>query len=163
LNSRLVQTAHEVPVLVAVSQQAPADRRQALEERGCEVVVFFGESRVPIMALLSELGQRAMTNLLVEGGGKVLGSFLEEGQVDEVEAYIAPILEGGDHPHTPARGGGVLRMGDAARLQNVAYSEVDGDMRVRGIVAQPWRSILSELGRESALISLDRAGVPELD
>jgi len=54
-------------------------------------------------------------------------------------------------------------MGDAARLQNVAYSEVDGDMRVRGIVAQPWRSILSELGRESALISLDRAGVPELD
>ena len=147
LNSRLVQTAHEVPVLVAVSQQAPADRRQALEERGCEVVVFPGETRVPIMALLAELGQRAMTNLLVEGGGKVLGSFLEAGQVDEVEAYIAPILEGGDHPHTPARGRGVLRMGDAARLQNVAYSEVDGDMRVRGIVAQPWRSILSELGR----------------
>jgi diaminohydroxyphosphoribosylaminopyrimidine deaminase/5-amino-6-(5-phosphoribosylamino)uracil reductase len=150
LNSRLVQTAHEVPVLVAVSQQAPADRRQALEERGCEVVVFSGETRVPIMALLAELGQRAMTNLLVEGGGKVLGSFLEEGQVDEVEAYIAPILEGGDHPHTPARGRGVLRMGDAARLQNVAYSEVDGDMRVRGIVAQPWRSILSELGRAHA-------------
>ena len=31
-----------------------------------------------------------MTNLLVEGGGRVLGSFLEAGQVDEVEAYIAP-------------------------------------------------------------------------
>lgn len=163
LNSRLVQTAHEVPVLVAVSQQAPADRRHALEERDCEVVVFPGETRVPIMALLAELGQRAMTNLLVEGGGKVLGSFLEEGQVDEVEAYIAPILEGGDHPHTPARGQGVLRMGAAARLQNVAYSEVDGDMRVRGIVAQPWRSILSDLGRESSLISRDRVGVPELD
>ncbi|MGZ3379143.1 MAG: bifunctional diaminohydroxyphosphoribosylaminopyrimidine deaminase/5-amino-6-(5-phosphoribosylamino)uracil reductase RibD, partial [Isosphaeraceae bacterium] len=121
LNSRLVQTAHEVPVLVAVSRQAPADRRHALEARGCEVVVFPGETRVPIMALLAELGQRAMTNLLVEGGGKVLGSFLEAGQVDEVEAYIAPILEGGDHPRTPARGQGLLRMGDAARLQNVAY------------------------------------------
>jgi diaminohydroxyphosphoribosylaminopyrimidine deaminase/5-amino-6-(5-phosphoribosylamino)uracil reductase len=102
------------------------------------------------MALLAELGQRAMTNLLVEGGGKVLGSFFEAGQVDEVDAYIAPILEGGDHPHTPARGRGVLRMGDAARLQDVAYSEVDGDIRVRGIVAQPWRSILSELGRAHA-------------
>ena len=163
LNSRLVQTAHEVSVLVAVSRQAPADRRHALEARGCEVVVFPGATRVPIMALLAELGQRAMTNLLVEGGGRVLGSFLEAGQVDEVEAYIAPILEGGDHPHTPARGQGLLRMGDAARLQNVAYSEVDGDMRVRGTVAQPWRSILSDLGRETSLISLDRAGVPELD
>ena len=107
------------------------------------------------MALLAELGQRAMTNLLVEGGGRVLGSFLEARQVDEVEAYIAPILEGGDHPHTPARGQGLLRMGDAARLQNVAYSEVDGDMRVRGTVAQPWRSILSDLGQERSLISLD--------
>ena len=163
LNSRLVQTAHEVPVLVAVSRQAPADRRHALEARGCEVVVFPGETRVPIMALLAELGQRAMTNLLVEGGGRVLGSFLEAGQVDEVEAYIAPILEGGDHPHTPARGQGLLRMGDAARLQNVAYSEVDGDMRVRGTVAQPWRSILSDLGRETSLTSLDCAAVPELD
>ena len=163
LNSRLVQTAHEVPVLVAVSRQAPADRRHALEARGCEVVVFPGETRVPIMALLAELGQRAMTNLLVEGGGRVLGSFLEAGQVDEVEAYIAPILEGGDHPRTPARGQGLLRMGDAARLQNVAYSEVDGDVRVRGTVAQPWRSILSDLGRETSLTSLGRAGVPELD
>ena len=155
LNSRLVQTAHEVSVLVAVSRQAPADRRHALEARGCEVVVFPGATRVPIMALLAELGQRAMTNLLVEGGGRVLGSFLEARQVDEVEAYIAPILEGGDHPHTPARGQGLLRMGDAARLQNVAYSEVDGDMRVRGTVAQPWRSILSDLGQETSLISLD--------
>ena len=58
LNSRLVQTAHEVPVLVAVSRQAPADRRHALEQQGCEVVVFPGEARVPIMALLAELGQR---------------------------------------------------------------------------------------------------------
>ena len=150
LNSRLVQTAHEVSVLVAVSRQAPADRRHALEARGCEVVVFPGATRVPIMALLAELGQRAMTNLLVEGGGRVLGSFLEAGQVDEVEAYIAPILEGGDHPRTPARGQGLLRMGDAARLQNVAYSEVDGDVRVRGTVAQPWRSILSDLGQETS-------------
>ena len=55
-----------------------------------------------------------MTNLLVEGGGGVLGSFLEARQVDEVEADIARHLEGGDHPHTPARGQGLLRMGDAA-------------------------------------------------
>jgi diaminohydroxyphosphoribosylaminopyrimidine deaminase/5-amino-6-(5-phosphoribosylamino)uracil reductase len=163
LTSRLVQTAREVPVLVAVSEQAPEDRRGALEEQGCEVVVFPGHTHVTIIPLLAELGRRDMTNLLVEGGGRVLGSFLDEGQVDEVEAYIAPILEGGDHPHTPARGRGTPRMSDAARLQNVTYSEVEGDLRIRGILPQPWRSMLSDLGRESSMISLDRAGVPQLD
>jgi len=163
LTSRLVQTAREVPVLVAVSEQAPEDRRGALEEQGCEVVVFPGDTHVTIIPLLAELGRRDMTNLLVEGGGRVLGSFLDSGQVDQVEAYIAPILEGGDHPHTPARGRGTLRMSDAARLRNVAYGEVEGDLWVRGILPQPWRSMLSDLGRESSMISLDRAGVPELD
>ena len=45
-----------------------------------------------------------MTNLLVEGGGKIVGSFLDGGHVDEVHAFLAPILEGGDHAYSPARG-----------------------------------------------------------
>ena len=58
-----------------------------------------------------------MTNVLVEGGGQVLGSFLDEGQVDAVEVFIAPILEGGDHARTAVRGRGVSLMRDAARLR----------------------------------------------
>ena len=75
-----------------------------------------GRPHVPLTPLLAELGRRQMTNLLVEGGGRVLGSFLDEGHVDEVDVYIAPILEGGDHPRTPARGRGVLHMSEALRL-----------------------------------------------
>jgi diaminohydroxyphosphoribosylaminopyrimidine deaminase/5-amino-6-(5-phosphoribosylamino)uracil reductase len=152
LDSRLVQTAGDVPVLVAVLPAAPADRRQALQERGCEVVIVPGGSPpgVPISPLLEELGRRGMTNVLVEGGGKLIGSFLDAGQVDVVEAYIAPIIEGGDHAHTPARGRGVLQMADAARLEDVTWSQVDSDVRVRGVVPQPWRSILADLARPSA-------------
>ena len=47
-----------------------------------------------------------MTNVLVEGGGRMLGSFLDAGQVDEVDVFIAPILEGGDHPRTRRSGAG---------------------------------------------------------
>ena len=57
-----------------------------------------------------------MTNVLVEGGGQVLGSFLDEQQVDEVDVFIAPIIEGGDHANTPSRGIGCLAMSDAFRL-----------------------------------------------
>jgi diaminohydroxyphosphoribosylaminopyrimidine deaminase/5-amino-6-(5-phosphoribosylamino)uracil reductase len=149
LASRLVQSARETPVLVVVTQDAPAERLRALERSGCEIIAFPGTPRVPITPLLAELGRREMTNVLVEGGGSVLGSFLEEGQIDEVDAFIAPILEGGDHAHTPARGRGAPTMSAAARLQRVSFSDVDGDLRVRGVLPQRWRSILDALGHEA--------------
>ena len=145
LGSRLVATAREVPVIVAVTEAASPERKRALVDCGCEVVCYPGTHHVAVTPLLADLGKRQMTNVLVEGGGKVLGSFLDEGHVDEVDVFIAPILEGGDHPRTPARGKGVLRMSDANRLQAVSFCEVDGDLRVRGILDRPWRSRLSEL------------------
>ena len=33
---------------------------------------------------------------LVEGGGRVLGSFFDEGLIDKVHAVIAPMIIGGD-------------------------------------------------------------------
>src|SRR5262249_9513223 len=105
--SRLVSTARDVPILVAVTEGAPPEPRSMLEQLGCEVLVLPGQPRVALVPLLRELGRRGMTNLLVEGGGLVLGSFLDGGHVDGVEAYVAPILEGGDHRFTPARGRGV--------------------------------------------------------
>ena len=146
--SRLVRTAGDFPLLVAVSEQAPVDRCQALREQGCEVLRFPGSLTVPVKDLLIELGNRQMTNVLVEGGGRIVGSFLESDQIDEVHAYIAPILEGGDHPYSPARGRGVSSMSDAIRLQDMSFREIGGDLRVQGTVLQPWRAILGELGRE---------------
>ncbi|MBV8487832.1 MAG: bifunctional diaminohydroxyphosphoribosylaminopyrimidine deaminase/5-amino-6-(5-phosphoribosylamino)uracil reductase RibD [Planctomycetaceae bacterium] len=145
ISSKLVQTAREIPVLVATTAAAPAQRREALQHLGCEVIDFGQRPHVPVLDLLAELGRRDMTNLLIEGGGKILGAFLEAGQVDAVDAFIAPILEGGDHSYTPARGIGALSMSAAARLQGVTVTEVEGDLRIRGILPQPWRSILSEL------------------
>jgi diaminohydroxyphosphoribosylaminopyrimidine deaminase/5-amino-6-(5-phosphoribosylamino)uracil reductase len=145
LASNLVRTARETPTLVAVTALAPVDRRGALEDRGCEVVAFEGASRVPIVGLLDLLGRRGATNVLVEGGGLVLGAFLDAEEVDEVDAYIAPILEGGDHPRTPARGAGRSLMKDALRLDRVVHSSVDGDFRVRGVAPRPWRERAASL------------------
>jgi diaminohydroxyphosphoribosylaminopyrimidine deaminase/5-amino-6-(5-phosphoribosylamino)uracil reductase len=140
ISSQLVQTARQSPVLVAVTERATDARREQLIELGCEVAGFPGQGRVPIARLLDELGRREMSNVLVEGGGQVLGAFLDEGQVDAVEVFIAPLLEGGDHAHTAARGRGSALMSDAARLRAVELSRLGDDLRVRGYVSQPWRA-----------------------
>jgi diaminohydroxyphosphoribosylaminopyrimidine deaminase/5-amino-6-(5-phosphoribosylamino)uracil reductase len=137
---RLIQTVSQAPVLVAVLERALAARRAQLVQLGCEVVVLPGLDRVPIVHLLKELGRRGMTNVLVEGGGRVLGSFFDEGQVDAVDVFIAPLLEGGDHARTAARGKGCALLGEAIRLRRLDITQVGDDVRVRGYVPQPWRN-----------------------
>jgi diaminohydroxyphosphoribosylaminopyrimidine deaminase/5-amino-6-(5-phosphoribosylamino)uracil reductase len=138
LGSRLAKTARAVPVLVAVSGRAPIERRDALAASGCEVVEFAGQA-VPIGDLLDELGGRGMTNVLVEGGGRVLGAFWDEGEVDAAEVYLAPLIGGGGHEFTPVRGEGVDRITQALRMQDVEVIERNGDILLRGTFPRPWR------------------------
>jgi diaminohydroxyphosphoribosylaminopyrimidine deaminase/5-amino-6-(5-phosphoribosylamino)uracil reductase len=80
-----------------------------------------------------------MTNLLVEGGGKILGAFFDDGQVDTVEAYLAPILEGGDHHFTPVRARGQDMMSHALRLKGGTVRRIGGDLQIRADLPGTWR------------------------
>ena len=48
------------------------------------------DGRVSISALLDELGKRQWTHLLVEGGAKVLESFIQARAADELLAFVSP-------------------------------------------------------------------------
>lgn len=137
-NSQLVRTAAEAPVLVAVADSAPAGATEKLVARGCEVVVCPGDDRIErLRHLLAELGRRRMTNALVEGGGQILGSFLDAGLIDEVHAFIAPRLLGGQAAWTPVAGQGFASVGEAMRLERVVSEVVDGDTYLHGFVTHP--------------------------
>lgn len=136
--SRLARTAREIPVLVALTERAAPERCEALAAVGCEIVSFPGHGPVPILPLLDELGRRGMTNLLVEGGGRLLGAFLDAGQVDAVDVYIASLVEGGQPAFTPAQGHGRSLMADAPRLERQQVSLIDGDVRLQGVFPRSW-------------------------
>jgi diaminohydroxyphosphoribosylaminopyrimidine deaminase/5-amino-6-(5-phosphoribosylamino)uracil reductase len=100
--SKLAQTTADAPVLVAASSHAPEENRTRLERAGCEVLALDGATHADRLGqLLDELGRRGMTNVLVEGGGQLLGSLWHAGQIDEVHAFIAPKLIGGADAPSP--------------------------------------------------------------
>lgn len=139
LDGALVRTAREVPLLVAVAESAPVERVRALAERGCEVLTLSGGGAiVSVTGLLDELGRRGMTNLLVEGGGRILGAFADAGEIDEVDAFIAPILVGGPAAHCPLFGEGAGLIASATRVSGLRAEPVAGDLRLRGMVRRPW-------------------------
>ena len=69
-------------------------KARALEERGVEVVEVKGNDGVDLEEVLVQLGERGITTLLVEGGAKLLGSFIKRRLWDEIQVIVAPMILG---------------------------------------------------------------------
>lgn len=96
LSSRLVQTAIEAPLLIAVGPQASDEQIALLKQAGCDIWQSqTADSAEMVKGLLQELGQRQLTNLLIEGGPAVLENCFATNVIDEVWAFIAPRFSGG--------------------------------------------------------------------
>jgi len=135
--SQLARTAREVPVLVAVGAEAPEAERRRLVEAGCELLVCEAEGHAGRLdELLAELGRRRLTNVLVEGGGRLVGSLLDAGQIDEVHVFIAPKLIGGAAAGGPIAGEGIAQMAEALRIDPPELEQVGTDIYLRGRVVR---------------------------
>lgn len=137
-DSQLVRTAREFPLLVAVGQHAPAADRDRLTRLGCEVFVSPSDTHAErLEALLVELGRRRLTNVLVEGGGSLLGSLFDRGEIDEVQVFIAPKLVGGQAAPSPLGGTGLGPMAEALRLASYELERLGDDLYLHGRINRP--------------------------
>ena len=96
LDCRLVQTAHEIPVIVFCHDPDPK-KCQHLEDKGVTVLEapLLGK-HISIRECLLILGQRGVDSVLIEGGAQIHASALQAGCADLVQVYLAPKIFGGD-------------------------------------------------------------------
>lgn len=89
-DSRLVVTARQWPVIIACADPDAAAKAR-LQAAGVEVLALPAAAGggVDLPALLDELGRRQWTYLLVEGGAKVLRSFIKPGLADEIIVFTS--------------------------------------------------------------------------
>ena len=133
LDSQLVRTARQTPVLVAAGPQAGAEACRRLQDAGCEVwTTPADDANERLRNLLDELGRRRMTNVLVEGGGQLLGSLLDGGEIDEIHVFIAAKLAGGRDAPNPMGGWGVELMSQAWQVPAPIIERLDDDVYVHG-------------------------------
>ncbi len=107
-NCQLLRTTGEAPVLIAGPNIAESP---FLRGTGCEIMKVDS-----IAGLLAELGRRRFTNVLVEGGARVLGTFLDARLIDEFHVFIAPRIVGGAGALGPVGGVGVDGIAHALSL-----------------------------------------------
>jgi diaminohydroxyphosphoribosylaminopyrimidine deaminase/5-amino-6-(5-phosphoribosylamino)uracil reductase len=133
LNAPLWTAENGGPVLIFVTEHAPAERIAGLQEKGAEVVVLPArEARISVRSALKALAERGVLSVLVEGGAEVLGSFLDERAVDRVYAFVAPKIIGGRDGVTAVRGRGVDRVAQSQELHDIRTRQFDGDLLIEG-------------------------------
>lgn len=124
--SRLVRSAREIPLLLAIGESILDPQVQPLVDAGAEVFRCGGDdSTFMVTSLLNHLGKRQTTNVMIEGGSQILGSFFPGAShdstsalpgnclIDEVHIYIGPKLFGGTNAPGPLGGPGIERILDS--------------------------------------------------
>ncbi len=125
----------QAPTLVATTERAPVEVREAWRAAGADVVVFEAEGElVPIGALLADLGKRDVQGVLLEGGPTLAWSAVEDGLVDAIVLYLSPKLIGGRDAPTVLEGRGFAPVGHALPLRIRSVEHVGEDLRVEADV-----------------------------
>lgn len=88
-----------------------------------ETVVAGEGEQVDLRLMLRELAARGLQNVMVEGGARVIGSFLRHGLVNDLYTYVGPVVVGGGAPSLVEGPGATLkehvlrmRLAEAGRL-----------------------------------------------
>lgn len=130
----LIKTANKAPVIIATTSKAPHAKIKSLNGiDGVEVFkIASKEGQVSLRSLLRRMASKGMVNVLIEGGGELVGSLIDEGLVDEALFFVSPKLLGGDF--SSVKGRGVKNIKDALDLKDVDVFMLDSDIVVRGTV-----------------------------
>jgi diaminohydroxyphosphoribosylaminopyrimidine deaminase/5-amino-6-(5-phosphoribosylamino)uracil reductase len=125
ISSKLVKTAAASPVIIATTELAQKMRLKKFRQlKGVEIIETKSkEKKVSLRLFLKKLAQRGIANLLVEGGGQLAASFMDEGLVDEVMFFIAPKIIGGAKTIT-----------SAIDLKEAEVKRIGKDILLRGLV-----------------------------
>ena len=114
-------------------------KRQAIyRQAGCRVICLDKRNgHIDLVQLMEKLGQEQLDSILLEGGGTLNWAALESGVVQQVQAYIAPKLFGGQEAKTPVEGAGVPVPSAAFRLKNSSLTQLGEDILIESEVEYP--------------------------
>jgi len=115
--------------IIASTEKAPKDKIEKLEKKGAQVLLFdTKEGKINLKSCLSKLGEIGIMSLMVEGGGRVNGSFLDEGLVDKLLLFLSPKIIGDPKALGIFGGKGVSNIQEAIALKEMKTRRVGKDI-----------------------------------
>lgn len=127
LQAKIIMTTDTAPTLIATAVTDTGRHRPYLDA-GCEIMVIpKKDDHIDLSCLMKRLGEKQIDSLILEGGGTLNWSALQNGIVNKVQAYVAPKLFGGSGK-TPVAGMGVDCPEGAFLLSKPVITQVGEDI-----------------------------------
>jgi diaminohydroxyphosphoribosylaminopyrimidine deaminase/5-amino-6-(5-phosphoribosylamino)uracil reductase len=131
LDSQLVRTSGDTPTIVVCTRAADRTAVQSLESAGVDVIRTAGPNDAQrICDALDQLGERDVQSILLEGGPRLAGAFLDAGEIDEYRAFIAPLVAGGGRARAAIAGEGSDTIAAAVRASSVCLDRIEDDVLI---------------------------------
>lgn len=125
-------TDNQAETWIFTSKQYNENKRNALEALGVKVFPTANETTVDLNEVVQILGENNVASLIIEGGGNVNASFLENKLIDKIVLYFAPKLIGGKDAPTFLEGAGIKQMKDAIELTDTDFERIGNDFKFIG-------------------------------
>jgi diaminohydroxyphosphoribosylaminopyrimidine deaminase/5-amino-6-(5-phosphoribosylamino)uracil reductase len=128
-DGQLVRTAHDVRLILITSRAADRSRLEVLKAAGAEIVVAAGGNEAErVTDALEKLGTLDIQSMLLEGGPRLAGAFLDAGEVDEMRIFIAPLALGGRAARVSLEGEGSDSIAEARHALSLDVDRVGDDV-----------------------------------
>lgn len=128
---------HPRPAWIATRSPVDPARSQALSAQGARILPLPSskDQRIDLASLLDCLAEQGIRRLMVEGGARVLTSFLAQGLVDRVIITVAPVYLAGLASIEP--GALAAKVGRPPRLSQPAFERLGDDLIIYGQLESP--------------------------
>jgi len=113
-------------------QETENRKRLSAKARILEVKEKSGQ--INLRDALKKLAQLEITNIIVEGGGTLIGSLFDEKLVDKILFFISPKIIGGKDAVSSVMGTGVKRVNQAIKLHDLKIRRFDEEFLIEAMV-----------------------------
>jgi len=136
LESQIFKKNFPGKTIIATVKDADIRRIEGFESRGVEVIgLARGACGVDLKELMQLLGKRGIESILLEGGPRLAFSMLQEGLVDKVMIFHAPVIIGGQKAPSAVGGEGFPNLISLPRLSQVTTRRIGGDVLIQGYLS----------------------------
>ena len=146
LESNLVKTAGEIPVIVFTGENSMASVSEAgkniLSGLGIEIIpVSEIDGHLNLHEVLSVLGEKKIDSVFVESGGTLNASLFFAGGrclVNELHCYVAPKITGGINGsvHSPVQGLECSSLDDCVKMKMIEVKNFGEDILIRYMICK---------------------------
>lgn len=136
LGARIFSKSSWGKVIIATSNNSlKKEKSKILKKKGIILITTPRKNgKVDLKILLRKLAELEIMNLLVEGGGEIIGSLFDSNLVDRVMFFIAPKIIGGEKSVDSVLGKGVKALKSAFKLKDISIKKIDNDLLIEGYV-----------------------------